>query len=1456
MANDQKLIAIGEHRFDPVGQRPTLPEELVYQDEPETGGHYVVQLERSPSRAERDRLQRSHRLSLTDYVDGHGYIERIDARRLRRLRDDELVRAVVRYEPAYKLAPNVRGDVTRSGDDDASERPLLRVVAFPDTDPQSLSARLSELGAEVVHVVDDRDVGGSARVDVHVNDQSLLTAIAQIEEVRSIERAGRLVEDNSGAATTNQSGTAGTGPVWTAGLHGEGQIVGMIDSGLPDINHCFFQDATNNTPSFAHRKIIANRNGSGAASHATFVAGCVAADDVNNPGASAQRGSAWAARLVCGTNGQVFSGSALAEFSEAGSFGAFIHTNSWHEDNTNGSNQAIYSQITVDTDTFVWNNEDHLVLGSAGNTGEEQGAPGTAKNAICVAAAQADPNENTIGDGNPGPTADGRRKPDLAGVGCGITSARVSTTCGTRTGGCATSWATPHVAGAGAIVRQYLTEGWYPTGSQQPHNGFVPSGALMKAMLLNSTRDMTGAAGYPNNTEGWGIIRLDDVLHFAGDALDLQVWDTRNADGLTTGDSVDHHVDVATNTQRLKVTLVWTDPPSALNSTTPLVNDLDLQVISPDGTQTFLGNNFSGGVSVTGGTADSTENVEMVLINTPAPGDWTIRVVGSAVNVGNPGQGYALVVTADLEDAPATTGDQDTLLVRVKFADVAFEPSLPNLQNLMGDVASYINEVSYGQATIDPTYRGPIQLDHPKSYYYHPSRSLLVELVEEVVAKLVAAEPDVFNGPTGDPGDDIDRMVIVTNDVDFTGDWATTGPWPYNLPGGLTRPISVSVQSYANGAARFTHGLLHQLGLVDLYAHPGVVFPRPYVDEWDNMSNLYQNVHPLVWSKERAGWVTGHGSSIEYIPRPAAGTSYTGTNPIRLYLQESTATNRKAIALGLTEGAASMAQENAFYFIEARSNTLGGFDDSLPESGVLVYYVNEMVAQGEGPVIVRDDDLTTVSLADAALEVGDSLTIPGTGITITVLAGTGGAAYDIDLAYVPPATDYNVRITKGDTIDGNFYSYFSPDVWVDSPRNGFNLAAGPPPHDDRDQPVIGQVNRLYARVWNDGPATAYDFDVRFRISEPYHTVGGEADFDKFLGIVHVDSLAAGTSTNVYVDWTPVDDGEAHACLLVDIINLVGTDTNPNDHQAQENLRKVTSITASPFHPVTYPYRLTNPYPEEALFYFRADGAPDDWDITLSPRKILLKPGEHVAGVATIAPPEDAKLCSSEYVRITSWLPRGDTMINVGGGIAQVDLRRQTILEFEAGTERCTKDDVERFFEELLHEQTSEERKRAAWSKLVLTHIPEARAEDIDASFALVSSELAAAKDPLRVSTVLNEWGKVFKPERKREREREQPSFEELFEECRRITAKGCTQPPRPNEKILVQFTRPDGTAEYQEVMTDEHGCFETFMVTADEGVWQVEAEYPGSRCDGPARTKPRPVTVSGCGCGKEDEEHR
>jgi hypothetical protein len=309
-------------------------------------------------------------------------------------------------------------------------------------------------------------------------------------------------------------------------------------------------------------------------------------------------------------------------------------------------------------------------------------------------------------------------------------------------------------------------------------------------------------------------------------------------------------------------------------------------------------------------------------------------------------------------------------------------------------------------------------------------------------------------------------------------------------------------------------------------------------------------------------------------------------------------------------------------------------------------------------------------------------------------------------------------------------------------------------------------------VHNAGPAPAFDFDVRFRISEPYHTVGGDADFDKFVGIVHIDVLPPPppnqplNTKNVFVPWTPVASDKPHDCVKVDLINLVGTDTNEHDNWAQENLWIDNSYFSSPFNPVTYSYNLTNPYDHPALFYFRADGAPTGWKVELNPNKIHLKAGERMVGQTTITPSKDARVCTSERIEVTSWTPRGDTLINVGGAIVQVDLRRPTAITLEVEVGSCRKKD---------------------WDELIRE----------------------AKKN-----------GKDLDPKIVRKR-------------CGKLAVHGCLEPPLPGQGIVLKYVDPLGNVTYHTVKTDENGCFEDLFVSVTGGTWQMSAEYSGGECNAP-----------------------
>jgi len=643
-AQDRFSIRLGQVDFDPIHDQST------FADPVPTGAdervRVILQFNRALTREDQTRLRHRFGLQLVEYIPQLAYSEFLEREVLERLSGDPAYRARVPYRAEFKVAARIGERAYRMPERRRAAGLYLEIVLFAEADPRSTSDALAGLGARGIRVLDARGAGGPARIRATVDASAALDRIAELDTVRWVDEVGEVSEDNGRAAGILQSGDAGRSSVWAAGLHGEGQVVGVIDSSRIYLGHCFFRDSPNNTPGPAHRKVLAVRDVSRTdpGTHATFVAGCVAGDDLRRPGAHPHRGGAWAARLVSGNTKDLEVIPLLVELTAAAAAGATIHTNSWHHNSAGNGQPAIYNQWACDVDAFTWLFEDHLVLGSAGNKGEEQGPPGTAKNAVCVCAGQADPEELTFGDGMSGPTADGRRKPDLMAPGCAIESAKVNTDCRTIVKSCSSSWATPHAAAAGALVRQYFTEGRYPTGNPNREHAFVPSGALLKAMLLSSTVDTTSGGGFPSDRDGWGVIRLDTVIALPGKPVNVTIWDRRNADGLYTGQIEDHRVDVGAAAQSMKVTLVWSDPPGSPGSAQAIVNDLDLEVVSPDGTQTFRGNWLIGGVSIVGGSTDKLNNVELVRVNSPAPGSWTIRVRATAVNVGNPGQGYALVV--------------------------------------------------------------------------------------------------------------------------------------------------------------------------------------------------------------------------------------------------------------------------------------------------------------------------------------------------------------------------------------------------------------------------------------------------------------------------------------------------------------------------------------------------------------------------------------------------------------------------------------------------------------------------------------------------------------------------------------------------------------------------------------------------------------------------------------------
>ncbi len=415
------------------------------------------------------------------------------------------------------------------------------------------------------------------------------------------------------------------------------------------------------------------------------------------------------------------------------------------------------------TDAFVWDHPDMAIFVAAGNSGKDGKpvppfgfcpdgdgvvdsdsllAPGTAKNVITVGAGESDRSAggfgafpwllinlcfskdpiatDTIADdargmaafSSRGPTDDGRVKPDVVAPGTNIVSNRshypgASSLWGAHesnpdyvySGG--TSMATPLVAGAGALVRQWLN-------LQGLAN---PSAAAIKATLLNTTRDVApGQYGtgpkqeipftWPNSVAGWG--RVD--LGFMQAAAPYVLWLDDHTNGLVTGQAITYThsatrpLEVVASSQPLRVTLAWTDPPASLSASVALVNDLDLVVTGPGGA-TYYGNDVASG--------DRRNNVEGVIVSNPPLGRYEIRVDGFHVPTAT--QPYALAIAGPLGDvASLAAGKNADATVAEIGQTITYTYRVTNTGNLTltGITGS---DDKLGGVTFSPTTLGPHQ---------------------------------------------------------------------------------------------------------------------------------------------------------------------------------------------------------------------------------------------------------------------------------------------------------------------------------------------------------------------------------------------------------------------------------------------------------------------------------------------------------------------------------------------------------------------------------------------------------------------------------------------------------------------------------------------------------------------------------------------------------------------------
>jgi len=637
---------------------PSLPPDLTYAGNYDEPCYYLIQFNGPIQRIWFTELERMG-IRTIGYFPNYATVAKLTAQERREVLNLPFVNWVGCFHPAYKIQAEL---LNATGVQDVA------LLVTPGEEAEVVADFIKRRGGDLEEI--NRTPFGQV-VQATVT-ASMITELAHLPEVFWIQEWTEPTTANSRCQWVVQSGwqspappdtSLSARPIWRNGVRGQGVIMSTSDTGI-NLGHDMFRDPTMSvTPPGIwpeHRKVVAyKRYGTADATegqyHGSHVNGTVVGDDSVTGGSSYYDGMAIKGRLyfVDLTNGMSFVlDNDLWSLWDTIYFGRGLpdslrpikqHSGSWGWANFSGT----YLIQDASTDAFIWAHKDFLNIMAAGNeySSTRIRNPGIAKNVLTTGATRNGTNSNAIASfSSRGPTQDGRLKPTVMAPGESLYSA---TRTGTNTYSSmdGTSMATPAVSGTVGLLRCYLQEGYYPTGTPMPERRLsYISAALLRSMAIASADPNIGSYTPPNNNIGWGRVNADSVLYFVGEVRKLLLKD--DTIGVRTGEYKEEEF-VVNSGIPLRAALVWTDTAAAPNANPTLVNNLDLELISPAGVS-YRGNKYAVGQSVPNPTGWDSLNVEECCrINSPDTGLWRIRVYGRNVVTSVP-QPFAWTITGDV----------------------------------------------------------------------------------------------------------------------------------------------------------------------------------------------------------------------------------------------------------------------------------------------------------------------------------------------------------------------------------------------------------------------------------------------------------------------------------------------------------------------------------------------------------------------------------------------------------------------------------------------------------------------------------------------------------------------------------------------------------------------------------------------------------------------------------------
>jgi subtilisin family serine protease len=387
--------------------------------------------------------------------------------------------------------------LVKDGYDDAHRKQVPLIVSYRGGSGTQAGARraLAAADADVQRVLpavhgvalaaDKPDVGDVWRALTDpVADHTAVAAAPGIDRVWLDGRVKAAAAQDSGDPDP-EGGVAqiGAPAAWKQGYDGKGVKVAVLDTGV-DATHPDLKGSILKTKSFAESDSGSTASTDDKQGHGTHVASTIVGSGVESQGK--YKGVVPGAKLLVGKvlddTGVGSDSSIIAGMQWAVAQGAKVVSMSLGETDTPAVDpleKAVNDLSASSHALFV------IAAGNEGPSDSTVGTPGSAASALTVAAV--DGHDKVADFSSRGPTADGALKPDIAAPGVDIVAARAAH--GSEGEEVApgyvkmsgTSMATPHVAGAAAILAEEHPD-W--------------TGERIKAALTASALPLTGTTAY------------------------------------------------------------------------------------------------------------------------------------------------------------------------------------------------------------------------------------------------------------------------------------------------------------------------------------------------------------------------------------------------------------------------------------------------------------------------------------------------------------------------------------------------------------------------------------------------------------------------------------------------------------------------------------------------------------------------------------------------------------------------------------------------------------------------------------------------------------------------------------------------------------------------------------------------------------------------------------------------